>query len=140
MPPLVRKLCVSYTPGMESIFLGEAGCGLFGIAEDYEEAYLSLDQHMVKNRESTYFLRATGNSMAPLILPEDILVVDRSVKVRPGQIIVLTMHGQRLCKRLVREGGQMLLISENKNYKPIPVLEESELIIFGPVIGLARCL
>ncbi len=118
--------------------MGEVACGLFGIAEDYEEAYLSLDQHLVKNRESTYFLRAMGNSMMPLILPQDILVVDRSVKIEANQIVVLTLNGQRLCKRLVRERGQMFLFSENKNYKPIPIVEESELVIFGPVVGLAR--
>ncbi|MBI2522309.1 MAG: DUF4113 domain-containing protein [Bdellovibrio sp.] len=59
----MRKLCVSYNSEMEFLFLGEVSCGLFGITEDYQEAYLSLDQHLVKNRESTYFLRAMGNSM-----------------------------------------------------------------------------
>ncbi|HAZ14799.1 MAG: hypothetical protein A2X86_22250 [Bdellovibrionales bacterium GWA2_49_15] len=123
---------------MEFRFLGEVTCGLFGITEDYEEAYLSLDQHLVKNRESTYFLRAMGNSMTPLILPQDILVVDRSIKVEMGQIVVLTMNGQRLCKRLVRQEGKIFLLSENKNYKPIPIVEESEAVFFGPVVGLAR--
>ena len=135
---LVRKLCVSYSKGMEFRFLGEVACGLFGITEDYEDAYLSLDQHLVKNRESTYFLRAMGNSMAPHILPQDILVVDRSIKVVAGQIVVLTMNGQRLCKRLMQEHGRMFLFSENKHYKPILIVEESELVIFGPVVGLAR--
>ena len=35
---------------------GKASCGLFGITEDFEEAYLSLDELMVKNKEPPSFL------------------------------------------------------------------------------------
>lgn len=156
----MRKLCVSYTTVMEWTnliitpnqhsphlpfsydlmipFLGHVECGLFGISEDYEEAYLSLDQHMVKNRESTYFLRATGSSMHPLIVPGDILVVDRSRKVSSGQIVVANYNGERLCKRFINDKGKLWLHSENLKYKSIPIALTSELLIFGPVIGLAR--
>jgi len=127
-----------FSPGQARPFLGDVACGLFGIAEDYEEAFLSLDTFMVKNKEATYFLRASGNSMAPLIMPQDILVVDRSVKICPGQIVVLTLEGERLCKRLIKESVGLCLHSENPKFRPISINSESDLIIFGPVVGLVR--
>ena len=111
---------------------------LFGYTEDYMEDFLSLDQLLVKNRESTFFLRASGNSMAPLIHPDDVLVVDRSVKPLSGTIVVVTLDGERLCKRLSLKNGKTLLCSENSEYKPIEIGDDQNLVIFGKVVGIAR--
>jgi DNA polymerase V len=117
---------------------GKAACGLFGITEDFEEAYLSLDELMVKNKEATFFFAASGNSMEPLICEGDVLVVDCSKKPQSGQIVVVEMQGERFCKRLVKRNGALFLISENKAYKPIRVTEEIEMRVFGRVTGIAR--
>lgn len=118
--------------------LGEAGHGFFGITEDYEEANLSLDEHLVKNKESTYFLRARGDSMSPQIHPGDIIIVDRSIKPVHGVIVILTFNGERLCKRYFKQNGKIQLLSDNLKYKPIVVAEDSEIVIFGVVAGIAR--
>jgi DNA polymerase V len=118
--------------------VGQVACGLFGISEDYEEAYLSLDEFMVKNRESTYFFKATGNSMMPLIVPGDILVVDRSIKINSGQVVVVNFNGERLCKRYIRQRDGAFLFSENSKYRPILLGPESEISYFAPVVGVVR--
>lgn len=118
--------------------IGEVACGLFGITEDYEEAYLSLDEHLVRNRESTYFLRARGESMSPMINPGDIIIVDRSVKPVHGLIIILTFNGERLCKRYFSKNGQLQLLSDNPKHRPIIVNEDCEVTIFGVVVAIAR--
>ena len=53
--------------------------GLFGIHDDFSEKYQSLDERFIKNKASTFFFKASGKAMAPLILPDDVLIVDRSV-------------------------------------------------------------
>ena len=123
----------------ESFLLaGDISCGLFGIAEDFEETYLSLDEHLCPNRESTYFLRASGDSMQPLIAPGDILVVDRSATVASGNIVIVALHGEHLCKRLLKKEQKILLISESNKYRPIELQPDEELQIFGTVVALAR--
>ncbi len=123
-------------------FLGDVECGsgqtCFGIMEDYQEAYLSLDEYLLKNRESTYLLRACGDSMFPMIHPQDILVVDRSLKVQHGHMIALTYNGQRLCKRLYWREGQVRLLSDNPKYKAIVVENDSDLVVFGSIKGVVR--
>jgi len=118
--------------------IGLAHCGLFGISEDYEEAYLSLDQYMMKNRESTFFFRAKGDSMTPLIMEGDILVVDASLKVKSNQIAIVHLNGERLCKRILFHQEGIILVSENPRHKRIILNEGSELSLFGVVIGIAR--
>jgi DNA polymerase V len=117
---------------------GEVHCGLFGLTEDYQEKSLSLDELMIKNKEATFFFYAGGNSMNPMILENDILVVDCSKELLSNQIIVATLDGERICKRFTKKGGEVYLLSDNKAYPPLIIDKERDFIIFGPVIGLVR--
>ncbi|HQV36064.1 MAG TPA: S24 family peptidase, partial [Flavobacterium sp.] len=48
-------------------------------AADFDETKISLDAVLVKNREATFYAKATGTSMIGAgIDDEDILVIDRS--------------------------------------------------------------
>ena len=56
------------------LFSGELSCGLFGITEDFVDSYLSLDEKFLRSRESTFFVRSSGDSMMPEIKDQDILM------------------------------------------------------------------
>ena len=118
-------------------FGGDAQCGLFGITEDYSEDYLSLDELVIKDPEATFFLKAKGDSMAPLIQENDVLVVDRSETIKSNQVVILCIHGEMICKRLVKRAPHIFLYSEGKQ-KPILVTEEMEMIVFGKVSAILR--
>ena len=120
-------------------FMGpKVSCGLFGIGDDFLEKYQSLDLRFIKNQASTFFFETTGDSMAPLILPKDILIVDRSLEVSNNKIIVAHLDGAMVCKRYHKKINHIILKSENKIEKPIDITEESNFIIFGVVTAIAR--
>lgn len=112
--------------------------GLFGIQEDHIQKYQSLDDRFVKNKSSTYFFVAAGDSMQPLILEKDILIVDRSLEPTHNKIVVVAVNGEMYCKRLVSRGGQLLLVSDNKNYSEIIINGEMDIHFFGVVTGMGR--
>jgi len=120
------------------LYRGELACGLFGISEDFIENYLSLDEKFAKNREATFYIRASGDSMLPRIENGDILVVDRSLPVRSGSIVAIFFNGTALCKQLIHESNQKILRSLNPKFKDIIIGEDDELALFGVVVGLAR--
>lgn len=120
------------------LYSGELVCGLFGISEDFIENYLSLDEKFGKNRESTFYIRASGDSMAPEIKEGDILIVDRSLKVSNRSIVAVFYNGSPMCKQMIILDNQKILRPYNKKYKDIMVSEEDELFLFGVVTGLAR--
>lgn len=120
------------------LYRGELACGLFGISEDFIENYLSLDEKFAKNREATFYIRASGDSMLPRIENGDILVVDRSLPVRSGSIVAVFFNGTALCKELIYENGQKILRSHNPKFKDLIISEDDELALFGVVVGLAR--
>jgi DNA polymerase V len=129
----VCKFSVSYNCAMEA-----AHGGLFGISEDHIEKYQSLDVRFIKNKAATFFFQAEGDSMSPLILPKDVLVVDRSITPSNKHIVIVSVNNEMLCKRLIFRAGQMFLSSENLKYPEIHVVPELEVSIFGVVRSSVR--
>lgn len=107
--------------------------GLFGIREDHLQASQSLDQRFVKNPTATYFFEIEGEAMTPLILPGDILIVDRSLSSSSGSIIVAIYDEELLCRRLVNDRRAWLLRAENPRFRDIILTDERELIMWGVV-------
>tara|TARA_R110001583_G_scaffold122337_1_gene273626 strand:- start:9180 stop:9629 length:450 start_codon:yes stop_codon:yes gene_type:complete len=103
-------------------------------AEDFKEIRISLDKELIKNEEATFYARVRGNSMIDANIEDgDLLVIDRSIETRNGKIAVCMIDGEFTIKRLKVEKNCMYLMPENKNYKPIKVTEENELIVWGIV-------
>lgn len=119
-------------------FLNEISCGLFGIADDFVENYLSLDELFLKNRSSTFFVRAGGDSMLPEIKPKDILIVDRSIEASNNSIVAIYLNGTPMCKQLILTGNRRILHSINTNYPNIEISNEDELVLFGVIVGIVR--
>ncbi len=103
-------------------------------AEDFKELRISLDKELVKNEDATFYARVRGNSMIGANIEDgDLLVIDRSIETRNGKIAVCMIDGEFTIKRLKIEKECVFLMPENNNYKPIKVMEESELVIWGIV-------
>lgn len=63
----------------------------------------------------------------------DLLVIDRSLEAEHGKIAVCFLDGEFTVKRLSIEKDTITLMPENKNYKPIKVSKDSDLLIWGVV-------
>lgn len=120
------------------LYSGRIACGLFGITEDFVESYLSLDEKFTKNKESCFFVKASGDSMESKICSDDILIVDCSVKPVSGSIVAVFFNNSPLCKQMLITKDGVFLHSFNSKYQDIKISEEDEFQVFGTVIGLAR--
>ena len=103
-------------------------------ADDFKEIRISLDKELVKNQESTFYARVSGDSMLGAGIDDgDLLVNDKSLSPENGKIAVCFIDGDFTVKRIVKEKGKLYLKAENKKYKSIELSEESELIVWGIV-------
>ena len=82
-------------------------------ADDFVDVKLDLNDYMVKNPVSTFFVRVVGDSMRNLsIFSGDMLVVDRSLEPGEDSIIVAIIDGEfivkqlRKCKEEMKPGTQ----------------------------------
>jgi DNA polymerase V len=103
-------------------------------AADFEENKISLDIILVKNKETTFSAKASGNSMIGAGIDDgDILVIDRSLEPQNNKVAVCLIDGEFTVKRIKKNDDELFLIPENSLYKSIKIEEHNELIIWGIV-------
>jgi len=85
----------------EMSFFNSVKAGFPGPAEEEANDRMSLDQYLVDQPNSTFFVRVRGEHMNHAgILDGDIAIVRRSLDARAGQVVVLSKEGETNIKNL----------------------------------------
>ncbi|MBQ2868868.1 MAG: translesion error-prone DNA polymerase V autoproteolytic subunit [Akkermansia sp.] len=101
---------------------------------------LDLNLLCVRHPAATYFVRARGDSMTGAGIDDgDILVVDRSVTVTNGAIIIAALDGEFTVKRLEMKDKHARLLPENPAYHPIEITPATGAEFFGVVTFVVKC-
>ncbi|MBL6955845.1 MAG: translesion error-prone DNA polymerase V autoproteolytic subunit [Chlorobium phaeobacteroides] len=103
-------------------------------AEDHLELKLDLNKELIRHPSATFYGRVKGYSMVDAGIDEgDILVIDKSLDPKEGDIAVCFLDGEFTVKRIGKQGGRMCLMPANEEFDPIPVTGENEFIVWGIV-------
>lgn len=104
-------------------------------AEDARGTALDLNELMVPHPVSTYYLRVDGDSMTGAgITSGDIVVIDKSLDPKSGDIVVAAVDGDFTLKHLKRgTDGKAWLIAAHPNYLPIALHEAVDAQLWGVV-------
>ena len=117
----------------------EVGCPSF--ADDHIEDMIDMNHFLIKNPQATFCVKVSGLSMIDAGIYEgDVLLVDSSIPPTEGKIIIVALDGMLTVKRLHFINKKPYLVPENPNFDPIPVLENSEIHVWGVVINILRSL
>jgi SOS regulatory protein LexA len=117
--------------------LGTVAAGFPSPAEEELLDTVTLDELLIRNKEATYLLRVNGESMIEAgILPGDLLIVERGVAPRDGDIVIAQVDREWTMKYFRRRGATVFLEAANKDYQPIHPAEE--LHIAAVVRGVVR--
>ncbi len=121
------------------LYASQPAAGFPAPADDLVEKALDINDLVVQNPASTFFVRVRGDSMEGAgIFSGDVLVVDKAVEARDGKIVVAAVYGEMVVKRLRNTAGQFTLYSENDSYEPIVVSDNEDCFIWGVVVGSVR--
>ena len=116
------------------LYLSPVEAGFPSPAEDYLDRRLDLHEHLVRNRASTFFLRAHGDSMTGAGIHDgDLLVVDRAEASAHNKVVIAAIDGELTVKRLLRRNGRVLLAPENPDYDEIDITEHEHVHVWGVV-------
>ena len=119
---------------MPFLFQTVVTAGFPSPAEDYVDQNLNLDEYLIEHPEATFFVRASGESMAGVgIASGDLLIVDRSLEPQTGNIVVAYLDGEFVVKRLELRATHARLLSTHAGYPPIVVTEENDFSVWGVV-------
>ena len=121
-------------------FVGLVEAGFPSPADEQLLETLSLEEWLIRNREATYLLKVRGDSMIDAgILDGDLVVVDRGLEPKPGDVVVAVCHGEMTLKRLhIARNGRAALRAENPDFPEFVVCEEMPAEIWGVVVGVVR--
>ena len=103
-----------------TLYLNSVCAGFPSPANDYLEGEIDLNRYLIKNPLATFIVKSQGNSMLQAgIHSGDLLIVDRSIKAKNNSIVVASVDGDLIVKRIKISGKKYLLASDNKTYKDI---------------------
>lgn len=103
-------------------------------AQDYMETGLDLNKALIRHKASTFYGRVVGDSMHDAGIDEgDIIVIDKSLEARDGDLVVCYVDGEFAIKYLKVENGKLLLCPANEKYAPIEVTNADGFRVWGVV-------
>jgi DNA polymerase V len=108
--------------------------GFGAAADDYMERGIDLNEQLIRNKPATFFFKMKGDAMKEAgIFDGDTLIVDRSVKLVNGKIIVAILNGELLVRRFHKNFSSAFLIAENERYRNINLAEFTNFSVWGVV-------
>ncbi len=117
--------------------LGSVEAGFPSPAEEELVDTISLDELLIQNKESTFLLKVSGDSMTGAgIMPGDMVIVDRGLAAKSGDIVIAQVDGEWTMKYLKKRGENAFLVAANPKYQPIR--PKTELKITGVVTAVVR--
>ena len=108
-------------------------------ALDFPEDTIDLLKLLIKDKETTFFARVTGDSLIGIgVFNEDILIVQKGLFPRENDIVVVFYQGEFYVKRYkpkYKENSLRLekikLKSENPNYSDMDINEDTDFELWG---------
>jgi repressor LexA len=119
--------------------LGRIAAGQPLLAAENVEDTLPLPRSWVRDEE-VFLLKVSGESMAPLLLPGDLVMVRVQSRVARGEIAVALIDDEATLKRVFEEAGGLVLKGDNPDFTPLRFApaEAAEVRILGKVVGVYR--
>lgn len=121
--------------------IGRAAAGLSCHAETNNEGYEYVPKKMLLPGEQYVYLKVVGDSMSPVIMEGDLVLVRCQSEVGSGEYAVVLIDDEDgVVKKVIFKSNSITLISENKDYPPRTFVgkEMSRIRIFGKVMESKR--
>ena len=101
---------------------------------------INIGRLLIPKDGETYIARVTGESMKGIgIYDDDLILINHVMPVTSGSIVAVSLNGGTLVKRIrFREGGPIILESENDDFPDVDISEHSCFVVLGLVTSVTR--
>ncbi len=104
------------------LFEHKVPAGFPSPADDHVEKRLDLNEYLIKKSDATFFVKIKGDSMVDASINDgDIVIVDRSMQAKVGDIVLASVDGNFTIKTLSKYKLNPRLLPANEKYKPIEI-------------------
>lgn len=110
--------------------------GFTSPAEDMLVKRVDLMAELIKHPQASYLLRVRGESMRGVgIFDGDVVLVDKAIQPRSGQVVIAVIDGEFTCKVLQMLAGRIKLKAANPTYPDIVPKDGQTVEIWGVVVA-----
>lgn len=122
------------------LFSTKVAAGFPSPADDHVEKRLDLNDYLITQADSTFFVKIKGDSMIDAgIFEGDIAVIDRARLASLGDTVLAMIDGEFTIKILSESDDRKpVLLPANPVFSPIEILEGMQFEIWGVVTGTVR--
>jgi DNA polymerase V len=121
------------------LVLSPVKAGFPSMVEGELEGTLDLHELLITHPAATFYVRVEGDSMVGAgIFPGDMVIVDRALEARNGDLIIAVLDGELTLKRFIKQQGAVCLRAENPDYPDIQVTPGKDFMIWGVVSGCVK--
>jgi DNA polymerase V len=118
---------------------GTVRAGFPSPADDFAVKRHDLNELLITHPAATFFWRVRGNSMQGAgIADGDILIVNRALDPRHGDIVVAEVDNDFTVKYLHRRNGRIKLVAADPTFPDIVFREGQTMAICGVVTGAVK--
>ncbi len=137
--PLARPLALTLIPESVNVLPCCVAAGFPSPAEDHMVQRVDLMAQLMRHPQATYLLRVRGESMRDAgIFDGDVVMVDRAIAPRSGQVVVAVIDGEFVCKTLYQRAGRIKLKAANVTFPDITPKDGQTLEIWGVVVAAIK--
>lgn len=118
---------------------GTVPAGFPSPAADFAVKRHDLNELLITHPAATFMWQARGLSMIDLgVADGDVLVVNRALTPKHGDIVVAEVNGDFTVKQLYKRGGVIKLVSGNSTFPPMLFRDGQTMTICGVVTATIK--
>ena len=105
-------------------------------AQGYEAKSFDFNRLLIKNPAATYVMELVETTLTNKgLIPGSLLIIDRSVKPKPGSLVILAHEGEFVCRELAKSGKS--IVFKDQTHDEINSME-GLIEVFGVVTGVVN--
>jgi DNA polymerase V len=137
--PAAFPLPMAAGPAWVNAFPTSVSAGFPSPAEDHLVQRIDLMAQLITHPQATFMLRVRGESMRDVgIFDGDVVLVDRALAPRSGQVVIAVVDGEFVCKTLWQRAGRMKLKAANVTFPDISPQDGQHVEIWGVVVAAIK--
>ena len=118
-----------------------ASAGFGSPGEDVTVRRIDLNEALIRHPQSTFVMRAAGDAMNGAgIANGDVLLVDRVLKATHGHVVIATVDGELVCRRLNTRNGRTKLEAVGAEHIDLVPKDAAPLEVWGVVTTVIKSL
>ena len=126
-------------PVTEIPLLGIVKAGYNYMAQENWEGMIEVDKDIIKDGSDYFALKIKGDSMSPVLIEDDIVIIKKQEDFENGDLIVAIINGDEATIKKGRKNDTSIILQPfNPNYEPLISPNDEMKTIPVTIVGIVK--